>query len=420
MSERSQLGCDLPAESMPAQQVAMRLANAGFAALFAGGCVRDLLLGRLPSDYDVATDAPPDRVCALFRNTRRVGAQFGVVLVKNRGVWVEVATFRSDGDYADGRHPTQVHFSDARSDAERRDFTINGMFLDPTACEVIDYVGGREDLERRVIRAIGDPHQRFAEDHLRVVRAIRFAARLDFGIEAETLAAIRAQAPQLRKISAERIRDELEYMWRAPSRGAALRLLIDTGVVNHLCAGLRWTPEQAAAGLAVVEQLPAEAGFELVLAVMLSDRTEDEVHEVGRKLTCSNEQRETVAWLRGHQADLDQPASPSLADLKRLMAHPAFTSLRQWTAVRHAAMSDGSARAAELERRVNAIAAESIEPAPFIKGNDIAARGIKPGPIYSQLLDEFYTLQLDERITNRAEALAALDERLRQIDSAGE
>src|SRR5882724_7855964 len=192
--------------------VLKRLREAGHVAYFAGGCVRDLLLGAEPKDFDVATDAPPSRVQELFRNTQAVGAAFGVILVRQGGSQIEVATFRADAGYDDGRHPSKVRFTTAEEDARRRDFTINGLFLDPVGGQVIDYVRGQDDLRAGVIRAIGNATERFEEDSLRLLRAVRFAARLGFEIEPGTAAAIKAHAPQLKRISPERIADELRVM----------------------------------------------------------------------------------------------------------------------------------------------------------------------------------------------------------------
>ena len=184
--------------------------STGTRRYWAGGCARDLLLGLEPQDYDVATDAPPEQICGLFRRTRKVGAAFGVVLVHEHRKWIEVATFRSDGEYFDGRRPSEVHFCDSQRDAQRRDFTVNGMFIDPLRRELIDYVGGQADLRAGLIRAIGDPTARFAEDHLRLIRAVRFAARLGFEIEPATLGAMREQAAKLTTVATERVREELE------------------------------------------------------------------------------------------------------------------------------------------------------------------------------------------------------------------
>ena len=215
-----------------ARAILERLRTAGHVAYFAGGCVRDLLLGREPKDWDVATDAPPNRVRALFSNTQAVGAAFGVILVRFRGSQVEVATFRADPKKVDGRHPTGVSFTTAEEDAKRRDFTINGLFLDPLRDgsihdQVIDYVGGRADLAAKVIRAIGDAEARFNEDHLRILRAVRFAARFGFTIEPATASAIRRHAGQLVRISPERIADELRIMLTPATRVAAYRTLED-------------------------------------------------------------------------------------------------------------------------------------------------------------------------------------------------
>ncbi|HXB19808.1 MAG TPA: CCA tRNA nucleotidyltransferase, partial [Candidatus Solibacter sp.] len=227
-----------------ATQIVQELRAAGYSAFLAGGCVRDLVLGREPADYDVATSATPQDVMRLFPQTYAVGAQFGVVLVPVRrdtaegekdNYAIEVATFRSDGLYSDGRHPDQVQFSkDAKTDVQRRDFTINGLLLDPASQQVFDYVGGREDLEHRIIRTIGDPRQRFAEDKLRMLRAVRFAARFGYAIEAATLAEIQTQAAQIHQVSRERIRDEILKMLTEGRARRAFELLDETGLLEQV------------------------------------------------------------------------------------------------------------------------------------------------------------------------------------------
>jgi poly(A) polymerase len=410
----------LPHELPPAADAAVAIVRdlvaAGHAALLAGGCVRDLLLGHAPSDYDVATDATPSRVRSLFRATRLVGAQFGVVLVHKRRRWVEVATFRADGPYLDGRHPAVVRFSNAREDALRRDFTVNGLFLDPLAGVVTDYVGGQADLEAGVIRAIGEPAARFAEDHLRLLRAVRFAARLDFTIEPLTQAAIWANAARLPTVAPERVREELEKMLSHANRRRALALLAETGLLPFLWAGAQWQPEQIAAADALLAHLPDDAPFELAFAVLLADRAATEVQEVARALTFANAQREDVAWLVTHQADLDDPDAISLAELKRLMAHRGFAMLRQLAAARYAALADGTARTAALDARLAAVLPETVTPPPLVTGDDLAARGVPAGPIYRRVLDALYTRQLNETLDTRAAALAELDELLRRAE----
>jgi poly(A) polymerase len=388
------LECDLPAAAEGAVAVVRRLVHAGHTALLAGGCVRDLLLGRPPHDFDVATDAAPERVRALFRAARLVGAQFGVVLVRQRRRWIEVATFRTDGPYLDGRHPAEVHFTDAREDARRRDFTVNGMFLDPLART--------------------EPGLRFEEDRLRLLRAVRFAAKLDFVIEEATCAAIRAGAANLATVAAERIREELEKSLSHANRRVAFGLLRDTGLLWHLWPQAAWQAGQIAAADTLLTRLPPEAGFELSLAAMLADRGSAAVHAVARALTLSNEQRENTTWLVEHLADLDVPESVTLASLKRLMVNRAFGALCQWAEARYADMADGAGRRKALAERLASISPEAVQPPPLVTGDDLAARGLPPGPVYKILLDELYTRQLNETVHSREEALAAMEALLRE------
>jgi poly(A) polymerase len=405
---------DLPAAAEPATEIVRQLRAAGHQTLLAGGCVRDLLLGQTPEDFDVATAALPEQVSALFRPTRQVGAQFGVVLVKRRRRWIEVATFRTDGPYLDGRRPVQVTPTDARHDALRRDFTVNGMFLDPLARQVIDYVGGRADLEARVIRAIGEPVARFDEDYLRLLRAVRFAARLGFPIEPATLAAIRSHAPTLAQVAAERVREELERMFLHPARQRAWGWLGDCGLLPYLWPGAGWQAAQIQRIDTLLGRLPAEAPFELTMAILLADRTPDDIERIARDLTLSNEQREMTMWLVAHQVDLDEPARPSLAELKRLMAQPAFAALHRLTAARYEDRPDADVRRNGLDARLRSIAPDTVQPEPFVRGDDLLQRGVAPGPAYKEILDALYTRQLDEVIRSRDEALAALEALLKE------
>lgn len=397
---------------MPATAVVHRLHEAGHDALLAGGCVRDLLRGSVPEDFDVATSARPEEVAQLFRKTRHVGAAFGVVLVRSAGLWVEVATFRTDGNYRDGRRPESVQFSDAEHDAQRRDFTVNGMFLDPLTGRVIDYVNGRSDLAARLIRAIGDPAARFAEDHLRLLRAVRFAARLDFEIEAATAAAIRDCRARLATVARERVREELERMLAHHTRAAALRLLLDCELTPYLWPGAAELPEARLRSLLpLVARLPPDVplAFELVFAILLAETALERVAEITRSLAFSNEQRDALNWLLTHQADLDDPGQPALAELKRLLAHPACGALRAWVAARWATAANGPARQARLDERLAAIPPERINPPPLVSGDDLLARGAAPGPLFKRLLDEIYTRQLSEELSSREQALQVLD-----------
>lgn len=411
---RSKLPGAIPEAAEPAIRIVRRLRDAGHEALLAGGCARDLLLGLEPGDYDVATDAPPDRVVEVFRATREVGAQFGVVLVRQGGRWVEVATFRRDAEYHDGRRPTHVEYTDAREDAVRRDFTINGMFLDPIDGVVIDYVGGRADLDARLIRAIGDPAQRFAEDHLRLLRAVRFAARLDFVIEPGTAAAIRAHTHHLCGVAPERRRDELEKMFAHAARARAFALMEECELLSQLWDGADWRADELALARTQLPALAADAWFETTMCVLLQRRASDEIGRICRALACSNQQRETILWLVEQRAALDDPGAPSLAELKRLMAHPAFGQLRHIAAVRWREQSDGGRLDAALGTRVSAIDPEQVQPAPLVRGGDLAARGVPSGPAYKRLLDRLYERQLNEELRERDEALRALNELVAQ------
>lgn len=413
MSESSPLPAPLPSSAAPAVQIVRALRTAGFQALLAGGCVRDLLLGAVPKDYDVATDATPQQVARLFSYTRHVGAAFGVMLVRQGRAWYEVATFRSDGPYLDGRRPAHVQFTDARQDALRRDFTINGMFLDPLAATVIDYVGGLEDLARRTIRAIGVADERFAEDYLRVLRAVRFAARLHFVIDPQTEQAVRQNAPRIVSVAAERIREELEKMLSHGGRVRAVELMRDCGLLTWLWPGASWNPAALDGALALLRGLPPGADFPTALAALFHDRDRAELGRIARRLTLSNEERETVQWLVEKQSALDEPDSIGLADLKRLMAHRCFPQLREFVEARFIMRGDRDVRTAALERRIAAIDPEQIAPPPWVTGDDLLARGLAPGPVYREILEEAYTRQLEERLRSREEALQLVDDMIR-------
>ncbi|MGE3182818.1 MAG: CCA tRNA nucleotidyltransferase [Phycisphaerae bacterium] len=404
----------LPREADAALDVLMRLRETDHEAFFAGGCVRDLLLGNPPKDFDVATSAHPPDVMRLFRSTRKVGAQFGVVLVSSRGDWIEVATFRTDGKYEDGRRPADVTFTNAREDALRRDFTINGMFLDPVDRVVVDYVDGRADLEGGVIRAIGDPKARFEEDYLRLLRAVRFAARLSFAIENHTLAAIRANAAKISQVARERVLIELEAMLAHPNRARAFDLLVETGMLPHLWPGTHFTTAEIAEAGVLLRALPPEASFVAAFACLVKTLDKKRISQIARALTFSNEQRDALVWVCANRDLLHEPEQVMLADLKRALAHPAFAALRELATAQFAQLADGAARSAALDARIRAIPEDQIQPFPFISGEDLIARGLTPGPLFKDVLHELYTRQLNEELTDREAALRALAELLRE------
>jgi poly(A) polymerase len=392
--------------------VIRRLRDHGHEALWAGGCVRDMLLKLDPVDIDVASNAHPERIVELFRRTRPVGMQFGVVLVKQGTHWIEVATFRSDVNYADGRRPEHVVFTTAEEDAQRRDFTINGLFYDPVDNRIIDYVGGRQDLDARVIRAIGNPAERFAEDHLRMLRAVRFATRFGFHIEPLTADSIREHASKLTRISAERIREELEKMLVRASRAESLRQIHELGLLPYLWPRAGWKDDQFARALRSLAALPAEADFVLSLAAMLAEYAPREARRIARDLRCSNDEMAALVWLVEHVDAVEHAEVLCLPEFKRLIAHPRFDDLLTL----HASVCEarGLAKDANAAARIrrDEIPPDQITPPPFITGDDLISLGLKPGPLFGELLDALYDEQLDNRLTTRTQALARLQEML--------
>lgn len=399
-----------------AEAVVRHLRERGHQALFAGGCVRDLLMGSQPKDYDVATDARPEAVLQAFRKTQKVGAKFGVVLVRMDGYPFEVATFRTDLDYVDGRHPTGVEFADARQDAQRRDFTINGMFYDPVADQVIDYVGGRQDLQNGVVRAIGDPARRFAEDHLRMMRGVRFAARLSFALEPGTADAIRQEAPQIRVISAERVRTELLMILTDPSRRRGWELLCETGLTPWILPDVIRNDVQAAKIAKRLEHLPAHIGEGLALAAILRSLDPAGAAERCRALTCSNHQIKRVRWLLERLPDALRCDSLEQADCRLLLAAPGFEDLMALLAAELVTENLSGGSLGCWRRWKERFTSADAAPPPLVTGDDLAMLGLAPGPRYSQLLDELYRRQLNEDLTGREDALAAARGMIRKAD----
>ncbi|MBM4107390.1 MAG: CCA tRNA nucleotidyltransferase [Phycisphaerae bacterium] len=392
-----------------ALNVVRTLREQGHVAYLAGGCVRDEVLGLHPQDYDVATDARPETIRALFKRTSEVGAHFGVVLVREGPTIVEVATFRADGPYSDRRRPEQVRFSTPEEDARRRDFTVNALFLDPFAPgdpggRVIDFVGGRADLDARLIRAVGDPDARFQEDDLRTLRAVRFAARLDFEIEPATAEAIRRHAGDLRGISRERIGDEIRRMLTHPSRGRAVGLLRSLGLdAPVLCEPTsRSEPRRVAA-------LAPGAEFACALAAWMLDRgfgTGDGlVDAVGRwraALCLSNQERDALLAIMTGVARLQNEwPTATVAGQKRLAASDWFLS-----AVEVIGTTEREAASAIQGRRDELAATPGgLAPPPLLTGDDLIASGMHPGPSFKKVLDLVYDAQLEGRVMDSSGAL---------------
>ncbi len=419
------------------------LHEAGHTAYLVGGYVRDRVRGKSPEDFDIATDAGPDRVRELFPRTIPVGVSFGVVLVIMDGTPYEVATFRSDLGYSNGRHPDAVKFGGPEEDARRRDFTINGMFYDPVKDEVIDYVGGREDIENRLIRAIGDPEERFAEDKLRMLRAVRFAAKLDFQIDPETTEAIEKHAPEILGVSFERIREELGKILtdRNPRRG--IELASDLGLLRHILPeveqmkGVRqpeefhpegdvWTHTMLA--LEIMEKEYPRPSVELAMAVLLHDVGKpptykekerirfDRHSSVGaemaekiiRRLRFSKNQQElVVAMVRDHQRFMQvrDMRKSTLKKFLRLENFDLHLKLHRIDCLASHSKLDNYDYVLEKLEEFKSAGEEQLRPTRLLDGNDLIEMGLEPGPRFGKILNELEDAQLEGSITTRDEAI---------------
>ena len=376
-------------------KVVKRLHRNGFQALLAGGCVRDMLLGRQAKDYDVATEAQPKDVIRLFKRTLKVGAKFGVVMVLIDEQQVEVATFRTETGYADGRHPGSVEFSNAAEDASRRDFTINGMFYDPLQKEVIDYVDGQADLKAGVVRTIGKPSERFGEDYLRMLRAVRFSTQLGFEIEAATWRAIRRNAPSIARISGERIAMELEGILAAPNRAAGASMLIESGLAGTIFPGLPRRQAQNAVG--ILQRLGKKVDFPLALAGFFAGGQTDSAIRSCRVLKLSRSQNKHVKFLLTNRGRLLNEQM-SLAHLKKILADPYFRDLYELQRAIQKAAGDSREAIApliRLRRRIKALGDVELQPSPLLNGHDLIRLGATPGPALGQLAEEMYIAQLE-------------------------
>ena len=454
-----------------ATNIVRELRSRGFQAYFAGGCVRDMLLGVEPADYDVATDATPDEVMRIFPETYAVGAQFGVVLVPmktpaeaaqpvdtnshpSKGSlggapappsehpnYVEVATFRNDGTYSDGRHPDQVSYSkDPQEDVQRRDFTINGLLMDPLdGNRVLDFVGGRDDLQAGVIRAIGDPERRFSEDKLRMLRAVRFAARFGYTIEPATFAAIQRLAPQInRQVSAERVRDELTKMLTEGHARQAFEMLDATGLLKEVLPevdrmhGVEQPPQFHPEGdvwvhtLLLLEKLPRRASRTLAWGTLLHDvgkpptfrvapdriRFDGHVEvgvrmaeEICRRLHFSNEDTRQIAALVANHMRFGQADKMKESTMKRFLRLPKFDEHLELHRM-DCLSSHGDLTLYNLVReRQQQTPPEDIRPKPLLSGEDLIALGYQPGPQFKEMLSAIEDAQLESRLNSREEAL---------------
>jgi poly(A) polymerase len=445
--------CFLSNAQQHAAEIVRTLRERGYRAYFAGGCVRDLLLGREPADYDVATDATPRQVMQIFPQTYAVGEQFGVVLVpgsdratgvlarqaeRSKGA-VEVATFRSDVGHSDGRHPDQVRFSkDPREDVQRRDFTINGMMLDPVANEVLDFVGGRDDLKAGIVRAIGDPERRFAEDKLRMVRAVRFAARFDYTIDPATMAAVQPLAPQIHQVSCERVREELTKMLTEGRARYAFQLLDTSALLREVLPeiaamkGVEQPPQYHPEGdvfvhtLLLLEKLQAGTSKTLAWGALLHDvgkpptfrvapdriRFDGHVEvgvkmaaEICRRLRFSNHETDQIlALVDNHMrfADVQHMKQSTLKKFLRLPAFDEHLELHRLDCL----SSNGQLDSYEYSReQLRSIPPEAIRPERLVTGRDLIEAGYEPGPRFKEILTAIEDAQLEGRIASRETAM---------------
>ena len=425
-----------------ARAVIAKLREAGHQAYLVGGSVRDLLLGAQPKDFDVSTDARPERIMDLFPKSGQVGAHFGVVLVRDTGAQVEVATFRSDHDYADGRRPASVHFeSDPRRDVLRRDFTINGLMMEAATGEVLDYVGGRADLERRVVRAIGDPYARFEEDHLRLLRAVRFAARLGFEIESATFEAMERHHALILRVSAERVREELTRILTEGGARRGFELLDASGMLADLLPevaamkGVAQPPEFHPEGDVWAHTLLLLAGLgratpTLAWGALLHDVGKPPTFRVAERIRFDGHVEEGVKLahgilnrLRFSRGDMQQVEAlianhmrfkdahrMKQSTLKRFLRMPDFSEHLELHRLDCLASNRNLENYELVKRKLEELPEEQLKPAPLVTGADLIAEGYEPGPRFAEMLAAVEDAQLEGRVRSREEAMAMVRE----------
>ncbi|MBA7669841.1 CCA-adding enzyme [subsurface metagenome] len=384
-----------------AVKIIRRLRHNGFEALLAGGCVRDMLLRRRAKDYDVATNAKPKDVIKLFGRTLKVGAKFGVVIVLLKDKQVEVATFRTEAAYTDGRHPARVKFATAAEDANRRDFTINGMFYDPLQRKVIDYVNGQADLKKKLVRTIGKPVERFGEDYLRMLRAVRFSTQLGFAIELQTFSAIRSNAKNITKISGERIAMELEAILVNPNRSAGVSLLAESGLAEAIFPGL--PSEQMKLAITALRELRRKVDFALALACLFTGCLTELALTKLKILKLSRSQIKHIKFLLNNRGKLLNE-NLSLAELKLIVGEPYFWDLYELQRAIQKAERKSVTSLVTLRKRIKALKGVELRPKPLLDGHDLIRLGAVPGPGLGQLAEEMYIAQLEGKLKTATQA----------------
>jgi poly(A) polymerase len=425
--------------STTARGIVARLQAAGFQALYAGGCVRDMLRGVEPHDYDIATSARPEQIQSLFPRTIAIGAHFGVIGVLEGGAEYQVASFRADGLYIDGRHPETIAFAPPQEDARRRDFTINGLFFDPILDELIDHVGGREDLEAKLLRAIGNPHDRIREDKLRMLRAVRFATTLGFDVERNTWRAVTEHAAQIHTVSSERIREEILKILVSPQRVRGFDLLNESGLLAEILPeiealkGCEQPPQFHPEGDVFVhtrrmlELLPEQVSVPLVLSVLFHDigkpptysfdPVEQRIRFSGHDKVGAEMTEEVMARLRFSRAETDATVEAvanhmvfkdvqrmRVSRLKRFMSRPHFEEEMELHRVDCASSHADLSNYDFLKARREEFASAPLIPPPLVSGADLITLGFEPGPRFKEILEAVQSRQLEGALHSREEA----------------
>ena len=412
-----------------ALKIVKTLSDAGFKAYWAGGCVRDMIMGLRPHDYDIATDARPDQVIKLFEKTVQVGASFGVIKVLYDSHEFEVATFRADGIYIDGRHPEVVHFSQEKEDALRRDFTINGLFYDTSRGKIIDYVNGRQDIKDGIIRTINDPKERFSEDRLRLIRSVRFAAKFGYQIEKETYQALKEMAMSISEVSAERIREEFIKMITGPNPAKCIQMLDEVGMLKVFLPevvamkGVRQPEEFHPEGdvwehtLLMMKNM-SKPGIELAMGILLhdvgkpatftiTDRIRFNNHcevgarmieEIGERLRFSKKQIEHISELVLHHLRFKDVKKMRESTLKRFLRLPEFDDHLELHRLDCLASHKKLDNWEFCKEKLSELKPEEIKPKPLINGNDLIAMGYKTGPLFKRILTEVEDAHLEGSI----------------------
>ncbi len=434
-------------EEETAVSIVKKLRKEGFKSYFAGGCVRDKLMNLKSTDYDIATEATPDDVSSIFKKTIPVGVDFGVVVVVYNKKMYEVATFRNDSSYSDGRHPDSVEFTNDEEDAKRRDFTINGMFYDPLTDTIIDYVDGKKDIKKKIIRAIGSPLKRFSEDALRMIRAVRFAVRFDFKIEEETLSAIKTHAGSIKKISPERIREEMTKILVGKNSGNALKLLYKTGLLQEIL------PEVVAMyGVEQPKEFHPEGDvFEHTVIMLNEIKNNNEIlawsvllHDVGKpktffrasdrirfnnhnrvgariaekickRLKFSNNATDAIYKCVDNHMNFMNVQKMRVSTLKKMMRYPTFKDELELHRLDCFASHGDLSNWKFLKEKLSTFKEDEISPKLFISGKDLIKSGYKPGPIFNKILNEVEVLQLENKINNKEQALEYVNKIFREV-----